>query len=86
MVKWIKEAWNNVSQEIIIKSFEVCGITSSDPDVISCTRKGEVAESARDELMYPVQETIPYMGEDEDEDDDGNDEIDDVDEIEIGVI
>jgi len=43
-------------------SFEVCGITSSDPDVISCTRKGEVAESARDELMYPVQETIPYMG------------------------
>ncbi|KAF0990735.1 hypothetical protein HZS_6917 [Henneguya salminicola] len=39
-----------VSTDIIIHSFYVCGITSSDPDIINCTKLGGVAEAARESL------------------------------------
>ncbi|KAF0985703.1 hypothetical protein HZS_2684 [Henneguya salminicola] len=39
-----------VSTDIIIHYFDVCGITSSDPDIINCTKLGGVAEAARESL------------------------------------
>ncbi|KAF0993129.1 hypothetical protein HZS_4575 [Henneguya salminicola] len=39
-----------VSTGIIIHSFDICGITSSDPDIINCTKLGGVAEAARESL------------------------------------
>ncbi|KAF0985689.1 hypothetical protein HZS_3238 [Henneguya salminicola] len=39
-----------VSTDIIIHSFDVWGITSSDPDIINCTKLGGVAEDARESL------------------------------------
>ncbi|KAF0989521.1 hypothetical protein HZS_962, partial [Henneguya salminicola] len=50
LVNWVKEAWNMVSTDIIILSFDVCGIISSDPDIINCTKLEGVAEAARESL------------------------------------
>ena len=54
MVTWVKEAWKRLAPEVIIRSFEVCGIMSSDPDILHCTKKGEVAEAAREALLCDV--------------------------------
>ena len=54
MVTWVKEAWKRLAPEVIIRSFEACGITSSDPDIIHCTKKGKVAEAAREALLCDV--------------------------------
>ena len=54
MVLWVKEAYNKVTKEVIIKSFETCGISTGDPDKIHCTKVGAVAETARVELLQPV--------------------------------
>ena len=47
LVQWVKAAWNFVSTDVIRHSFDVCGITSSDLDVIHCTKPGGIAEAAR---------------------------------------
>ncbi|KAF0988632.1 hypothetical protein HZS_3760 [Henneguya salminicola] len=39
-----------VSTDIIIHSFDIFGITSSDPDIINWTKLGGVAEAARESL------------------------------------
>ena len=35
-IKWVVEAWNKVSMDIIINSFDVCGITTDDAIKILC--------------------------------------------------
>lgn len=51
MVQWIKEAWNRVPAEVVRTSFEACGITSHDVDVIHCTKIGGVAEASREHIQ-----------------------------------
>ena len=53
-LRWVKKAWECVRKEIIIKSFEVCGISVSvdgkDDHKIHCIKDGEVAAAARPEI------------------------------------
>ena len=51
LVNWIKEAWRSVSARVIINSFDVCGITTHDVDVIHCTKTNQTAEGAREAIM-----------------------------------
>ena len=51
MVTWVKDAWQRLAPEVIIRSFEACGITTSDPDKIHCTKEGGIAEGAREALL-----------------------------------
>ena len=37
-MKWVVEAWNKVLTDIIINSFDVCGITTNDATKILCLR------------------------------------------------
>ena len=37
MVQWVVGAWEAITKETIVRSFEACGITTSDPDRIHCT-------------------------------------------------
>jgi len=46
-VQWVVEAWKQIDKEIIKKSFDTCGITTSDPDKIHCLGKGQPTEEAR---------------------------------------
>ena len=50
MVNWVKESWRRLSTDVIIRSFEACGITSNDPNLIHCTKVGGVAEAAREAI------------------------------------
>ena len=45
-MQWIVEAWRNIEKETIIKSFEACGITTSDPKKIHCMTRGDAIEEA----------------------------------------
>lgn len=92
MVNWVKQAWNSLSREVITKSFDACGITTSDPNTINCTKIGGVAESSRDELLMDTPGNLPRVDLDESLGDGESDhdlmdigDIDDVDEIDIGV-
>ena len=51
MVEWIKEAWAQIPLDVIKASFNACGITSNDPDVIHCTKSGGVAEASREYIQ-----------------------------------
>lgn len=68
MVNWVKEAWRQLSPDIIVRSFEACGITTNDPDRIHCTKDGGIADAARAELLANDD------NDDTDEDDDDGDE------------
>ena len=46
-VQWVVEAWKQIDKEIIKKSFDTCGITTSDPDKIHCLGKGQPTEEVR---------------------------------------
>ena len=51
LVNWIKEAWRSVSAQVIINSFDVCGITTHDVDVIHCTKTNQTVKGAREAIM-----------------------------------
>lgn len=57
--RWVKQAWSKVSTEVIIKSFQVCGISvsvnGSQDNEIHCTKDGEVAVDARHEIQRKTQ-------------------------------
>ena len=57
---WVKEAWSCVSKEVVVKSFEVCGITvnvdGSEDMKIHCIKDGEVAMGARREIEQKTRE------------------------------
>ena len=60
-VQWVVEAWKQIDKEIIKKSFDTCGITTSDPDKIHCLGKGQPTEEARVHLgeSNPSIEFVP---------------------------
>ena len=49
-LRWVKEAWNSVTTEVVIKSFRVCGISvdtdGSEDGEIHCIKEGEIAAEA----------------------------------------
>ena len=46
-IQWIVDAWTKIGSEIIKKSFETCGITTSDVNKIHCWKEGQQTEEAR---------------------------------------
>ena len=38
-ITWVVQAWGKVSKEVIINSFDVCGITTDNAAKIPCLRK-----------------------------------------------
>ena len=46
-IQWIVDAWTKINSEIIKKSFETCGITTSDVNKIHCLKEGQPTEEAR---------------------------------------
>uniref|UniRef100_A0A1X7UQJ6 DDE-1 domain-containing protein n=2 Tax=Amphimedon queenslandica TaxID=400682 RepID=A0A1X7UQJ6_AMPQE len=54
-LQWVKQAWDCVTKEVIIKSLEVCGISvstdGSEEDKIHCVKVGEIAETAMEEIQ-----------------------------------
>ena len=50
MVQWVVRAWEAITKETIVRSFEACGITTSDPDRIHCTSNASGLALA----AYPV--------------------------------
>ena len=51
VVTMVKAAWNAVTRESIIHSFEVCGITTHDVNLIHCTKTSGIASAAREYLL-----------------------------------
>ena len=47
---WVVRAWEAITKETIVRSFEACGITTSDPDRIHCTSNASGLTLA----AYPV--------------------------------
>lgn len=47
LVRFVKDAWQRVSKDVISNSFRVCGITSYDPEVIHCTKEGNECDQLR---------------------------------------
>ena len=49
-LRWVKEAWNSVTTEVVIKLFRVCGISvktdGSEDSEIHCIKEGQVAAEA----------------------------------------
>ena len=45
-LEWVKEAWNSLSTEVVVKSFKVCGIAvvtdGSEDSQIHCLREGKI--------------------------------------------
>lgn len=80
MVEWVKKAWDSLTSEIIIKSFDCCGITTADPDIINCTRIGGVAEKVRENLSQ-IQDTTIFTDDKNEE----NDNLDDIDSNDIDL-
>ena len=46
-VKWVVESWKKIEKDIIVKSFDNCGITCSDPDKIHCLSADQPTEEAQ---------------------------------------
>ena len=46
-IQWIVDAWTKICSEIIKKSFETCGITTSDVNKIHRLKEGQATEEAR---------------------------------------
>ena len=51
VIEWVKSAWEAVSTDVIIRSFSACGITTTDADIIHCTKTGNTAEAARESIQ-----------------------------------
>ena len=56
-IKWVVEAWNKVSTDIIINSFDVCGITTDDATKILCLRN-EQNEADDEEVTGNLNDII----------------------------
>jgi hypothetical protein len=75
MLKWIREAWNSLDKEIILKSFKACGISTafdgSEDSLIQCMRNGNPCEGAL-QLLKEARLNIALqdlsIGPDEEED------------------
>lgn len=50
-VEWVLKAWNSVKPKTIWHSFEACGITTSDPTVIHCTKETGTANAIYPQLL-----------------------------------
>ena len=64
---WVREAWAKVPQNVITKSFKVCGVTnatdgSEDGDIL-CLREGEVAYDSRKELQERGSKLVENGGD-----------------------
>ena len=46
-VKWVVESWKKIEKDIMVKSFDSCGITCSDLDKIHCLSADQPTEEAR---------------------------------------
>ena len=79
-LRWVKEAWNSVTSDVIRKSFRVCGISvnpdgSEDCD-IHTIKEGEIAAAAspviqeQTETLLAATEDDPFYDSDVAEDED----------------
>ena len=46
-IPWIVDAWTKIGSEMIKKSIETCGITTSEVKKMYCLKKGQPTEEAR---------------------------------------
>ena len=60
-VQWVLEAWDSIRPEIICKSFEACGITTSDPSLIHCAKQTGAANPLCHQLQqwHQSNDTAP---------------------------
>ena len=67
---WVKEAWNSVTTKVVMKSFQVCGISvktdSSEDGEIHCIKEGQTAAEA---LPTIVEKTVSLFEDSPEEDD-----------------
>ena len=72
-LQWVKECWDGLSTDIILKSFRVCGISvdvdSSGDSDIHCLKEGGVAAGAREDI---TTETASLLSGRRDSDDDAD--------------
>ena len=54
IVEWVLEAWSQLAQDIVVKSFKVCALNlavdGSEDSMIHCFKKGQPCESGLDQL------------------------------------
>ena len=46
-VKWVVESWKKIEKDLIVKSFDTCGITCSNRDKFHCLSADQPTEEAR---------------------------------------
>jgi len=63
-ITWVVQAWGKVSKEVIINSFDVCGITTDNAAKIPCLQKKHDAAD--------TEESTSDLGDIIDDDDDNN--------------
>lgn len=82
-LRWVKKAWEQVSREVIVKSFQVCGVSVSidgkEDEEIHCLKNNGIATGARAEISEKTRhlhepedvdsDTDPFANLDIDEDD-----------------
>ena len=59
-IQWIVDAWTKIGSAIIKKSFETCGITTSNVNKIHCLKEGQPTEEARMLLDEPTLDDDVY--------------------------
>ena len=54
-LQWVKESWDSITSDIIVKSFRACGISvntdGTNDGEIHCMKENEVAFAAREKLQ-----------------------------------
>ena len=62
VVQWVKLAWNNLPTDLIVDSFQSCGITvatdGSKDDEIHCMKSGQPAEGAKELLRTKTRKLL----------------------------
>ena len=51
-IQWVVQAWSKVPKDVVIKSFDVCGITQDDPAKLSCHLEAEGDDAEREKEIY----------------------------------
>ena len=51
-IQWVVQVWSKVPKDVIIKSFDVCGITQDDPAKLSCYLEAESDDAECEEEIY----------------------------------
>ena len=68
----MKQAWNSVSTEVVVKSFEVCGISvcvdGTEDHKINYIKDGEVAVATRDEVKARTRALHEHPDHSDDDD------------------